>query len=168
MRTTALLALRAVLAVSLVGSLLVQVLLMPLLWADLREAPVSVRVPLVVILVLGIVCLQVVAVCIWQLLTMVRRGTVFSRAPFRYIDVMAGAIATASALALGVAVVARHANHQVTGDAVAPGLVALVCGASLVIAGVALIVLVLRALLAQAVALDSRAKHLQTELDGVV
>ena len=54
------------------------------------------------------------------------------------------------------------------GDAVAPGIVGLICGVSLVIAGVALIVLVMRHLLAQAVALDSETKHLQAELDAVI
>jgi hypothetical protein len=37
-----------------------------------------------------------------------------------------------------------------------------------VVAGVALVVFVLRALLAQAVALDSQARHLQAELDEVI
>jgi hypothetical protein len=46
--------------------------------------------------------------------------------------------------------------------------VGLICGLSLVVAGVALVVYVLRVLLAQAVALDSEAKHLQSELDEVI
>lgn len=168
MRSLVVLALRGILVISLAGSLAVQVGMAPLLWQDLRDAPRSVGIPLVTIFVLGIACLQVVAVCVWQLVTTVRRGTIFKRAPFRWIDVMAGAIAAASALVLAVAVVARHANHQVPGDAVAPGVVALVCGAALVLAGVALIVVVLRTLLAQAVALDTRADHLQSELDEVI
>jgi hypothetical protein len=99
---------------------------------------------------------------------MVRRGTVFSLAAFRYVDTVIGAIAAASVLTLGIAVVAAHSNRTTPGDEVAPGLVAMICGASLVIAGVALIVLVLRMLLAQAVALDSQARHLQSELDEVI
>jgi hypothetical protein len=50
----------------------------------------------------------------------------------------------------------------------APGLVGLVCGASLVIAGVALIVLVLRMLLVQAVARETEAQHLRSELNEVI
>ena len=38
------------------------------------------------------------AVCVWRLLTMVRRGTVFSHAAFRYVDIVIGAIAAASVL----------------------------------------------------------------------
>lgn len=158
----AVLALRVVIAIALAGSLLVQGVLVPLLWQDLEDAPAGVRVPFVVIVVLGIVTMQVTAVCIWRLLTMVRSGTVFSHSAFRYVDVVIGAIATASVLTFGLAVVLAP------GEAVAPGVVGLICGVSLVVAGVALIVLVLRMLLVQAVALDAEAKHLQSELDEVI
>ena len=164
----AVLALRVVIAIALAGSLFVQGVIAPLLWQDLDEAPVDVRVPFVVIVVLGIVTMQVTAVCIWRLLTMVRRGTVFSHAAFRYVDIVIGAIATASGLTFGIAVVAAHSNRTTPGDEVAPGVVGLICGVSLVVAGVALIVLVLRMLLAQAVALDVEAQQLQSELDEVI
>ena len=156
------LALRIVLAIALAGSLLVQTVMVPLFWADLDEAPAGVRISLVVIVVLGIVTMQVTAVCVWRLLTMVRRGTVFSHAAFRYVDVVIGAIATASALTFGLAVTLAP------GEAVAPGVVGLICGLSLVVAGVALVVLVLRMLLTQAVALDAEAHHLKSELDEVI
>jgi hypothetical protein len=168
MGNLAVLALRIVIAVALAGSLVVQGLIAPLLWLDLNDAPGVVRVPLVLIVVLGVLTMQVTAVCVWKLLTMVRRGTVFSHAAFRYVDIVIGAIAAASVLTFGIAVVAAYTNRTTPGDEVAPGVVGLVCGAALVIGGVALIVLVLRMLLAQAVALDSEAKHLQSELDEVI
>jgi hypothetical protein len=168
MGNLALLALRIVLAIALAGSLFVQVVMVPLLWTDLDEAPAGVRVPFVVIVFLGIVTMQVTGVCVWRLLTMVRRGTVFSHAAFRYVDIVIGAIATASVLTFGLAVVAAYSNRTTSGDAVAPGIVGLICGASLVVAGVALIVLVQRMLLAQAVALDAEAHHLQSELNEVI
>jgi hypothetical protein len=158
----AVLALRVVLAVALAGSLVVQGVMVPLFWADLDEAPAGVRVPVVVIVVLGIVTMQVTAVCVWRLLTMVRRGTVFSTASFRYVDIVIGAIAAASVLTFALAVTLAP------GEAVAPGIVGLICGLSLVVAGVALIVLVLRLLLVQAVARDAEAQHLQAELDEVI
>jgi hypothetical protein len=164
----AILALRVVIAIALVGSLAVQFVLAPLIWWDMDEARPDVRVPFVLILVLGVLTMQVTAVCIWRLLTMVRRGTVFSHAAFRYVDIVIGAIAAASVLVFAVAVLAAYSNRTTPGDEVAPGLVGLVCGVALVVAGVALIVLVLRVLLAQAVALDSEAKHLQSELDEVI
>lgn len=155
-------ALKVVLAVALAGSVLVQCVMVPLLWADLDDAPGAVRVPLVVIVVLGIGCLQVVAVCLWRLLTMVRRGTVFSHGAFRYVDGVIAATATGAVLTFGLAVVLAP------GESVAPGVVGLVCGVSLVVGGVALLVLVLRALLAQASATDARARDLQSELDEVI
>lgn len=162
MSTLTVLALRIVLAIALAGSLFVQAVMVPLFWVDLDEAPAAVRTSLVLIVLLGIVTMQVTAVCVWRLLTMVRRGTVFSHAAFRYVDVIIGAIAAASLLTFAIAVTLAP------GEAVAPGVVGLVCGAALVVAGVALVVLVLRMLLAQAVAIDVRAHHLQSELDEVI
>jgi hypothetical protein len=158
-------ALRIVLGAVLVGSLLVQAVMVPLVAIDLDEAGselADVRGPIIVILVLGIMTIQVTAICVWRLLTMVRRGTVFSPAAFRYVDVVFGAAAAASLLtfAFGVALA--------PGEAVAPGVVLLIGGLAVLVAGVALIVLVLRMLLAQAVARDSEAQHLQAELDGVI
>jgi len=161
-------ALRVVIVLALVGSVVVQVGMVALLWLDTDEEPTAIGISLVVIGVLGVVTLQVVAVCIWRLLTMVGHGTVFSHAAFRYVDLVIGAISAASVLIFSVAVVARFANHATPGDEVAPGLVGLICGFALVAAGVALVVYVMRTLLAQAVALDSEAKHLQAELDEVI
>lgn len=160
--------LRVVIAIALAGSVVVQVGMVALLWLDTEEEPTNMGISLVLIGVLGVVTLQVVAVCVWRLLTMVRRGTVFSHAAFRYVDLVIGAISAAAMLILSVAVVARFANHATPGDAVAPGLVGLISGFALVAAGVALVVYVMRTLLAQAVALDSEAKQLKSELEEVI
>ncbi len=156
------LALRVVLAIALVGSLFVQAVMVPLLWIDLDDAPAGVRVPVIIIVILGIVTMQVTAVCVWRLLTMVRRGTVFSPAAFRYVDIIIGAIAAASVLTFGLAVTLAP------GEDVAPGVVGLICGVSLVVAGVALIVFVQRMLLVQAVAREAEAHHLRAELNEVI
>lgn len=155
-------ALRVVIALALAGSVFVQAVMVPLTWIDLDDAPASVRVPLVVIVVLGIVTLQIVAICVWRLLTLVRKGTVFSTKSFRFVDVIIGAVTAAAVLAFALAVVLAP------GEAVPPGIVGLICGASLVIGGVALLVLVLRMLLSQAVARDTEATKLQSELDEVI
>ncbi|MDQ4085416.1 MAG: DUF2975 domain-containing protein [Actinomycetota bacterium] len=162
MGNLAVLALRIVLAVGLAGSFLVQTVMVPLLAIDLEEAPAAVRVPVVVIVLLGVVTIQVTMVCVWRLLTMVRRGTVFSHAAFRYVDVVVGAVAVASLLtfALGATLA--------PGEAVAPGIVLLIGGVGVMVAGVALLVLVLRTLLAQAVAREAEAQHLQAELNEVI
>ena len=162
----AVLALRIVLAMVLAGSLFVQAVMVPLMAVDLKEdfSPdvADVRIPVILIVLLGIVTFQVTAVCIWRLLTMVRRGTVFSSAAFRYVDVIIGAAAAACLLTLTLGVVLAP------GEAVAPGIVLLICGVAVVIAGIALVVLVMRMLLAQAVARDAEAHHLRTELDEVI
>jgi hypothetical protein len=77
------LALRIVIALCLAGSLFVQVVLVPLFWLDLEDVELWARISLVVIIVLGIVTMQVTAVCVWQLLSMVRKGSVFSHGAFR-------------------------------------------------------------------------------------
>lgn len=157
------LALRAVLALALAGSLFVQLRMVPLLSKDLEEAgtDAGVRISALLIVVLGIAAVQVTLVCVWRLLTMVRRGTVFSHAAFRYVDVIFWAIAAASVLVFGIAVLLAP------GDA-ASGIVLLISGASLLIAGVALIMLVLRALLAQAADRDAEASQLRAELGEVI
>ena len=155
------LALRIVIVLAVVGSVGVQIRMMPLVWADLEGIEDRIRVLLLGIMILGIMTMQVSAVCVWRLLTMVRRGSVFTPAAFRYVDVIIGAIAMASLLTFLLAILLAP------GD-VAPGIVGLLCGAALVIAGVVLIVLVLRALLAQAVAREIEAQQLRAELNEVI
>ncbi|MQA08684.1 MAG: DUF2975 domain-containing protein [Pseudonocardiaceae bacterium] len=152
-------ALRAVLVVLLAGSVFVQAVLVPLLAIDLRGF--SLRTPFLVVTILGVVTAQVVLVCVWRLITMVRRGTVFSHATFRYVHVVIGAIVAAALLMFALAVILAPGNT-------APGIVLLICGASVAILGVALVVLVLRMLLAQAIERDHEAAQLQAELEEVI
>ena len=159
------LALRIVLVAALAGSLFVQAVMVPLLASDLNGLDpdyAHLRTPLILIAVLGILTVQVTLVCVWRLLTMVQRGTVFSHAAFRYVDIVFGAVTVASLLTFALGTVLAP------GDAVAPGIVLLIGGLAVLVAGVALIVLVLRMLLAQAVARDAEASGLQAELDEVI
>jgi len=160
--------LRVVIAIALLGSAILQAGIVASLVWDSDETPTWITVSLAIIAVLGIATLQVIAVCVWRLLTMVGHGTVFSFAAFRYVDLIIGAISAAAALVFSVAVVARFANHAVPEDEVAPGVVGVICGIALVTGGVALLVYVMRTLLAQAVALDTEAKTLKSELDEVI
>ncbi|MET9931751.1 MULTISPECIES: DUF2975 domain-containing protein [unclassified Streptomyces] len=159
------LALRAVLVGLLAGSVFVEAVMVPLLAADLnglRPEYAHLRTPVLVLLVLGALTAQTVLVCVWRLVTMVRRGTVFSHAAFRYVDVVTGAFAAGAALVFAFAVLLAP------GEAVAPGVVLLICGASLAVLGVALIVLVLRTLLAQAVEREAEATRMRAELAEVI
>ncbi|MFS0867359.1 DUF2975 domain-containing protein [Microbacterium sp. 179-B 1A2 NHS] len=141
--------LRVVLAVSLAGSLFVQTFIGTALWFDLIMIPLGFRIALLAIFVLWIGCLQVVAVCVWRLLTLVSDGAVFSAKAFRVVDVVIAAILVAAALT------AALASLLVPGEA-APGVVGLIYGAALVTGGVALVVVVMKSLLRQAT--DMRAE----------
>ena len=156
-------ALRAVLAVVLVGTVLVQA---GMVWTLVSgNDPEGGSFPLTamrVITILGMLSVQVALVCVWRLVTMVRRGTVFSHAAFRYVDAIIGAIVAAALV--WFAVTALNAP----GQRADPGVTLIMGGIGVAILGVALIVLVLRMLLAQAVARDVEAAQMQAELDEVI
>ena len=110
----------------------------------------------------GMVSVQVALVCVWRLVTMVRRGTVFSYDAFRYVDVMIGAIVAAALVWFAVTVINAPGQRE------DPGVTVIMGGIGVGILGVGLIVLVLRMLLAQAVARDVEATQMQAELDEVI
>ncbi|WP_081238776.1 DUF2975 domain-containing protein [Streptomyces viridosporus] len=159
------LALRAVLGALLAGSVAVQTVMVPLLASDLEGLDPDyayLRTPFLVVVVLAVVTAQVVLVCVWRLVTMVRRGTVFSHAAFRYVHLVIGAFVAAALLVFTLGVLLAP------GEAVAPGVVLLLGGVGLAVLGVALVVLVLRMLLAQAVARDVEASRMRAELAEVI
>jgi Protein of unknown function (DUF2975) len=155
--------LRAVLVVVLAGTVVIQV---GMVWAVVSGSdPEDGSIPLTafrIATILGLVTIQVALVCVWRLVTMVRRGTVFSHAAFRYVDVMIGAIVAASLVWFAVTAI------NAPGQRDDPGVTAIMGGIGVGILGVALIVLVLRMLLAQAVARDVEATQMQAELAEVI
>lgn len=154
-------ALRVVIALALVGSLIVQTVGVPLVWNDLEGAEPWGRIALVIIAVLGVATLQVFGVCVWMLLTKVRRGSIFQPSSFRQVDAIIGAVFAAAVLAWVLAALLAPGG-------VAPGIVALIGGAGVVLAGMALLVVVMKALLRQAIARDAEATALRSELDDEV
>ncbi|MFB6703298.1 DUF2975 domain-containing protein [Streptomyces sp. NPDC056333] len=156
-------ALRAVLVVVLAGTVCVQA---GMLWVLISGSdPEDGTLPLTalrVIVLLGMLSVQVAGVCVWRLVTMVRRGTVFSHAAFRYVDAVIGAIVAVALLWFAVTAVNAPGQRE------DPGVTVIMGGIGLAILGVALIVLVLRMLLAQAVARDVEAAEMQAELDEVI
>lgn len=156
-------ALRAVLVVVLTGTVFVQALMV---WAlvggnDPEDGSLPLT-PLRVITILGIGTAQVALVCVWRLVTMVRRGTVFSHAAFRYVDVIIGAIVAAALVWFAVTAINAPGQRE------DPGVTLIMAGVGVAFLGVALIVLVLRTLLAQAVARDVEAAQMQAELGEVI
>jgi Protein of unknown function (DUF2975) len=156
-------ALRAVLVVVLAGTVFIQALMVWTLvsGSDPEDGSLPLT-PLRVITILGLVSVQVAVVCVWRLVTMVRRGTVFSHAAFRYVDVMIGAIVAAALVWFAVTILNAPGQRE------DPGVTLIMGGIGVAILGVALIVLVLRMLLAKAVARDVEAAQMQAELDEVI
>ncbi|MGW1246732.1 DUF2975 domain-containing protein [Streptomyces sp. NPDC002535] len=156
-------ALRAVLAVVFTGTVLVQVLMVWVLisGSDPEDGSLPLT-PLRVIVALGMVVAQVALVCVWRLVAMVRRGTVFSLAAFRYVDGVIGAIVAAAVLWFAVTAI------NAPGQRDDPGVTVIMGGIGVAILGIALIVFVLRMLLVQAVDRDVEAARMQAELDEVI
>lgn len=154
-------ALRVVLVAVLAGTVFVQAGMVWALATDPEDGSLPLT-PLRLITILGMMSVQVALVCIWRLVTMVRRGTVFSHTAFRYVDVVIGAIVAAALVWFAVTIL------NAPGQRDDPGVTLIMGGVGLAILGVALIVLVLRTLLAQAVARDVEAARMQAELDEVI
>ena len=156
-------ALRVVLAVLLAGTVLIQVgMVWVLISGSDREDGSLPLTALRVATILGMLSVQVTLVCVWRLVTMVRRGTVFSPAAFRYVDVVIGAIVAAALVWFAVTII------NAPGQRDDPGVTVIMGGVGVAVLGVALIVYVLRMLLAQAVARDAEAGQLRAELDAVI
>ena len=156
-------ALRAILTVVLAGTVVIQA---GMVWTLVSgNDPEDGSLPLTafrVSTILGMITVQVALVCVWRLVAMVRRGTVFSSASFRYVDVIIGAIVAAALVWFAVTAV------NAPGQRADPGVSVIMAGIGLGLLGVALIVYLLRTLLAQAVARDVEATQLRAELDEVI
>jgi hypothetical protein len=156
-------ALRVVLVLVLAGTVFVQA---GMVWVLATGAdPEDGSLPLTslrIVTILGMVSVQVAVVCVWRLVTMVRRGTVFSDAAFRYVDGVIGAIVAAALVWFAVT------GLNAPGQRADPGVTVIMAGVGVAILGVALLVFVLRTLLVQAVARDVEAAQLKAELDEVI
>src|SRR5687767_514579 len=95
--------LRVLLVLLFVALVAAQVLAVPGTLTEMAQnspelAPL--RVPLLVVSVLWLVCAQVVIVCTWKLLTMVKDDRIFSEASLVWVDAIVWAIAAAWLLLL--------------------------------------------------------------------
>jgi hypothetical protein len=121
-----------------------------------KESPdfESLRWPLLAVVELGMLCVQVVIVCTWRLVTLTLRDSVFSPASFKWVDAILAAIGVAWLLLLGLSIaVAVTADDP--GDVVAMALLFLPASAF------ALVMVVMRTLLL-------RATSLSADLEGVI
>lgn len=146
--------LRGILIVGFLGCLGIQALLTAMLFLDPADSYRGARIAAVSVIVLGFVCVEVALACVWQLLTLVRHGKVFSPLAFRWVDVIIGAITVAAVLVLILGYIVGEVDD-------APGVILIGAVLALLVAGVALIVYVQRMLLVQAAGFSA-------ELDAVI
>jgi hypothetical protein len=111
-----------------------------------------IRWPVFVALELAVLCLLVVVVCTWRLLSMVQADRIFSTDAFRWVDLIVWA-----ALGVWLCMVTIAGTVSVflyvTPELRDPGLPMLLCGLSVASGGIVLLLVVMRALLGQATAL---------------
>lgn len=152
------LTLRVVLGIGLATALILQVVVLPWMsgWMaqDLPEAA-SMRWPILAFSVLGLLCVEVVLFAIWRLLDAIEQTRIFNPSSFGWVDAIVWALAAGAALSLACFI-------YLATTALGPGSVpALALFATLVAVGMLLLLLVMRALLHQAAAL-------QSEMDAVI
>ena len=147
-----------VLLVALFGLLvLLQVMSLPGQFAHMaKEEPdlAHLRWPLTAVTVLILVCVQVVIVCTWKLLTMVVRDRIFSDHALAWVDAIVWAIGAAWTLLAGVLVYLFFTWND-------PGLPLLIIVVLLGGGALGLLMLVMRALLCQATVL-------RTDMEAVI
>jgi len=139
------------------ASVLAQVAIAPGTLAHMaRESPddAHLRWPMLIAAVLALLCVEVVVVCTWRLLTMVRDDRIFSERAFVWVDAIVAAIAAAWVLLLGAFV---YATPQLDD----PGLPVLLMLMLLALAVLGLLMVVMRALLRQATTL-------RTDMEAVI
>lgn len=149
--------LRVLLVLVFAGLLVAQVMSLPGEFRQMAaENPDAGFVPwlLLTFAILEVVCFQIVIVCTWRLLTLVRADRIFSDESFVWVDVIMWAVAAAWVLLAGVSAYLVGIIYF-TPELRDPGTPILLIGMVLIGAVVVLTVVVLRALLRQATVLRS-------------
>lgn len=143
--------LRVLIALMLLLLLVAQIVAVPLVastFASRYPMFAGLEFPGIVAAVILILCVQVVFLCVWQLLSLVRVDRIFSEGAFCYVDVI-----LASILAATVIVIAAFAMLLIA-EATTPSLSLLLVFGVVVGLGLSLLVLVLRGLLSKALQLE--------------
>ncbi len=150
--------LRILLVLLFTGLVVAQVAIMPgSLAYNAREDPqfAHLQWPLLAFSIIELLCVQVVIVCTWKLLSLVTRDEIFSEAAFGWVNAIVGAMAVAWVLFAGVFV---YLVVMVADD---PGVPVLMFGMLLTGGVIIMLMLVMRALLRQAT-------NLRTEMEAVI
>ncbi|WNV77699.1 DUF2975 domain-containing protein [Geodermatophilus sp. DSM 44513] len=154
--------LRFLLVVVLLALVAAQLWAVPAMVPDLTDPSLEqsvVRWTMLTVSALALVCVQVVVVCTWQLLTLVTRDRIFSADALPWVDAIVAAMAAGWVMLLGTLVGAYYFVIDEVSDGAALPVLLLVL--LLVGAVVGLLMVVMRALLRQATSL-------QTDLEAVI
>jgi hypothetical protein len=154
--------LRVLLAVVFTALVGAQIWAVPAMLPDLPEPSLEqsfMRWTMLTVSVLGLVCVQVVIVCTWKLLTLVRDDRIFSASALPWVNAIVGAIAVGWTMLLGAFVCTYYfIVDEVSDDPVLPALLLVLL---LIGAVVGLLMVVMRALLRQATTL-------RTDMEAVI
>ena len=149
--------LRALLVLFFALLVMLQTLSLPgMFWHWAREDPdfEPLKWPMTIASIVVLLCVELVIVCTWQLLTLVKDDRIFSDDAFRWVDAIVGAIVVAE-VAVGALLVYAYFNWDDPGIGVLM-MLGLLGGAVL-----GLLMIVLRALLRQATTL-------RTDMEAVI
>ena len=146
--------LRILLALVFAALVAAEIFAVPEMLPDLPDPSLEqsfMRATMRTVLVLGLLCVQAVIVCTWKLLTLVAHDRIFSRSSLPWVNAIVVAIAVGWVMLLGAFVCAYYfIIDEVSDDPVLPALLLVLL---LIGAVVGLLMLVMRALLRQAMTL---------------
>jgi hypothetical protein len=154
---TVVLLLRLFLAALFAVLVLMQVMSLPGQFAHMaQESPESayLRWPLTIVSIFWVLCIQVVVVATWKLLTMVNRNAIFTRASLVWVDTITWSIVAAWVVLVGVFLYVGFGADD-------PGLPLLLFLLVVIVAVAALLMVVMRTLLRQAT-------ELRSDMDAVI
>lgn len=125
--------------------------------AETSPADAQFRWPLTALAAFFILCMQIVIVSTWRLLSLVRDDRIFSSASLRWVDAIVWAVSAAWVVLVGALAYFFAAVYERDDPGIAMVLLLLVVG----VTAVALLMFVMRALL-------RRATALRTEMEAVI
>ncbi|NQD39398.1 DUF2975 domain-containing protein [Glutamicibacter halophytocola] len=146
--------LRIALAITICGSVLVQLIALPIYIGEVvaqHPEASTLATPYRWVVTLGIACIQVSLVAIWALLNKVQKQEIFSRKALPWVDTFIWATTTTSLLVMALGF---HLLNVI--KAGGPGVVLAVAGGAVIMATLALLMLVMRGLLVSATKLDAQ------------
>jgi len=144
-------ALKALIVVLLALLLVAQIVLIPgvaRVTAHRNPDLAFLEVPGIIGAVVFLALVEIVLLCVWKLLSLVRTDQIFSQRAFRYVDIIIGAMAMAAVLIAG-ALIVIYGARAVNPGILLLGVLGIVVGVSL-----ALLVGVLRGLLRKSLQLE--------------